>query len=234
MLSIPRLLSLSSCAWGWGCACGQPFPPPGAPPDKAVPVIVQMAVDFQGPFPFCIDAGTGPRVAVSPELADRLNLWSQGKPASPAGTAGAPVVRLSRVTVDGLSIENVDAAVLAAGAKPAGCEGVVGLSFFRGHVVTLDLRRPALPVVHEGAPAFAIARQALQPLPGTGGPPMTVQHHILGQEPGLQGRSLCINVPSPPAGAGVPFPPRFNFFFEDRPEADGPPAASPKPLPHEP
>jgi hypothetical protein len=113
-------------------------------------VHVSATVNNEGPFQFCVDTGLTDRIVVSEELASRLNLAPIGQVSlgDPSGKAAISVktVRLDSISIDSTTLTNVVSPIQPALAGPQDCQGVIGLPFFAGSLVTLDLPNRKLTI----------------------------------------------------------------------------------------
>ena len=103
---------------------------------------VQVLVDGKGPFTFGVDTGTSSEALVSPDLAETLGLPSTGavEAGDPSGKNGRrlPLVRLGRLSVAGLELQGVTAAVYQPSQAEGRCDGILGFALFRDQLLTLD------------------------------------------------------------------------------------------------
>lgn len=103
---------------------------------------VMATINGKGPFRFILDTGTGADAIVTTELASLLNLPQAGKTHlnDPSGRSGRPA---SLRLIDTLSIAGVSFKAIKAVEHPAlnaegSCDGVLGFTLFKNHLLTLD------------------------------------------------------------------------------------------------
>jgi hypothetical protein len=113
-------------------------------------VIVQAKVNQTASHPFCLDTGLGGGPVVSQRLAETLHLQTQGtrKIGDPSGRDAleVPVVRLAELSVGDVVLKDVEAIVQPDSPLLEECDGVIGLSFFRDYLLTIDLRNQQLRI----------------------------------------------------------------------------------------
>jgi hypothetical protein len=126
---------------------------PAMPIQVGHAVVLQAKVNGTGPWRFCLDTGLGGEPAVSAGLAAKLKLPAAGTTtvSDPSGQ-GAMQVALS--SVDSMTIGEAQRRSLRVSVQDAAmslpeCDGVVGLSFFEGYVVTIDFPAQQLVLSHE-------------------------------------------------------------------------------------
>jgi hypothetical protein len=103
---------------------------------------VMVTVNGAGPYRFVIDTGTGGDAFVSTALAERLRLpvVGQAKLRDPSGVGGrrAPMVRIDSIEVAGVEFKAVKAVEHHLGDAEQQCDGLLGFTLFREHLLTLD------------------------------------------------------------------------------------------------
>jgi hypothetical protein len=113
-------------------------------------VILQARVNQAAAYPFCLDTGLGGGPAISHHLAEKLHLQSQEtrKIGDPSGRDAleVPVVRLAELSVGDVVLKDVEAIVQPDSPLLEECDGVIGLSFFRDYLLTIDLRNQQLRI----------------------------------------------------------------------------------------
>jgi hypothetical protein len=111
-------------------------------------VLVRASVNKSQSVQFCLDTGFSGSAAVSEHLSKQLGLSATGSTeiSDPSGRGAARVatVRLNRLSIAGIDRLNVEAAVQPDGPMTMACEGVVGLPFFKGRLLTLDMENGQL------------------------------------------------------------------------------------------
>ncbi len=103
---------------------------------------VMVSIDGKGPFRFLIDTGTGGDAMVTPELARVLDLPLLGEARlnDPTGKGGqsVPIRRLSALRVAGVDFYGIKAVEHSLPNADGICEGMLGFTFFRDYLFTLD------------------------------------------------------------------------------------------------
>jgi hypothetical protein len=103
---------------------------------------VMAMVNGKGPFRFVIDTGTGGDAFVSAALVGQLGLpvVGQARLSDPSGQAGrrAPMVLIQSLQVAGVEFTAVKAVEHPLGSAGEACEGLLGFTLFRDHLLTLD------------------------------------------------------------------------------------------------
>jgi Aspartyl protease len=149
------------------------------------------------PRPFCLDTGLGGGPVVSQRLAEKLHLQPQGttKIGDPSGkgTLEVPLVRLAQLSVGEVVRTDVEAAVQPDSPLLEACDGVIGLSFFRDYLVTIDLRSQQL----------RIDRGKLSTT-DDGVLPYTLDHGIPRVDMLLDGASLPVQIDTMGPGLNIP------------------------------
>lgn len=99
-------------------------------------------VDGKGPFRFVIDTGTGGDAFVTAELATRLGLPNvgQAKLSDPSRMGGkrAPMVLIETLDVAGVQFTGVKAVEHTLAGAGEACDGLLGFTLFKDHLLTLD------------------------------------------------------------------------------------------------
>ena len=101
---------------------------------------VSLTVNGAGPFTFGLDSGAAGPARISKALATTLHLPIVGKVESRgigARTIVEPLVKFS-AKLNGLALSATQAAVFDDSILKYGVDGIVGLSAFKGYLVTLD------------------------------------------------------------------------------------------------
>jgi hypothetical protein len=103
---------------------------------------VMAMVNGKGPFRFILDTGTGGDAIITSELASLLELPEAGKVRlnDPSGRGGRPA---SLRLMDTLSVAGIEFHAIKAIQHPVlnaegPCDGVLGFTLFRSHLLTLD------------------------------------------------------------------------------------------------
>jgi hypothetical protein len=103
---------------------------------------VMVSINGRGPFRFLIDTGTGGDAIVTTELAQVLNLPVTGEARlnDPTGKGGqsVPVRRIGTLRVAGLDFYGIKAVEHSLPNADGICEGMLGFTFFRDFLFTLD------------------------------------------------------------------------------------------------
>jgi predicted aspartyl protease len=113
-------------------------------------VVVQASVNKSEPVPFCLDTGFSGSVAISEHFSKRLGLTATGSTemSDPSGRSAArvPIVRLGQLSIGEIDRFDIETAVQKDGPMGTECEGVVGLLFFKGRLLTIDMENQRLEV----------------------------------------------------------------------------------------
>lgn len=186
-----------------------------------VPVAHLSAVDITikgKPYKFVVDTGAAGAMRITPEAASALELQEVGvmRDGDPSGRDARelPVVRVGNVILSSSEFTGIDAVV---GGRLPGIEadGVIGLDFFKGWVVTLnypaqklELSRSPMPTTGEHTVAYTtphgvpsveirIDGQVLKADIDTGGPGFLTVPQSLGlsyaDQPRLAGKGRSVN-----------------------------------------
>ncbi len=103
---------------------------------------VMVMVNGRGPYRFLIDTGTGAEALVSPELAEELDLAGVGTTRitdpSEQGQQHADVIFIDMLNVAGVEFPEVKAVRHSLYGEDATCQGVLGFTIFKDHLLTLD------------------------------------------------------------------------------------------------
>jgi hypothetical protein len=103
---------------------------------------VMVMINGKGPYRFVIDTGTGADAFVTPELADELKLPAAGEVVvnDPSGQSGrrVSVVLLPSIELAGVKFYRVKAVRHTVTGEAGSCEGMLGFTLFRDHLLTLD------------------------------------------------------------------------------------------------
>jgi len=103
---------------------------------------LQVLVDGKGPYTFGIDTGTGAQALVSPALVEKLGLETKGavQAGDPSGRnpRQLPLVQLRTLSVAGLELRGVTAAVYQPSQAEGPCDGILGFPLFKEWLLTLD------------------------------------------------------------------------------------------------
>jgi hypothetical protein len=103
---------------------------------------VQVLVDGKGPFTFGIDTGTGSEALVAPALAEKLGLQPKGsvQAGDPSGKnpRQLPLVQVATLSVAGVELRDVTAAVYQPSQAEGPCDGILGFPLFKDWLLTLD------------------------------------------------------------------------------------------------
>jgi hypothetical protein len=102
-----------------------------------------VTIGGKGPYRFIIDTGTGAEAFVSPELADELQLPSAPENAivndpSKQGGQRVPMVFLPSIELAGVKFWWVKAVRHQVTGEAGTCQGLLGFTLFRDHLLTLD------------------------------------------------------------------------------------------------
>ncbi|HKF48269.1 MAG TPA: retropepsin-like aspartic protease [Terracidiphilus sp.] len=104
--------------------------------------LVEVRIDGKGPFHFVVDTGTNCGAIVSPRLAKRLGLSSEGHAQitdlGGRATHTLDEVSLDTVSLDGIEFHSVSAVVTDLPDGDAVFDGILGFRLFRGRLLTLD------------------------------------------------------------------------------------------------
>jgi hypothetical protein len=117
--------------------------------------VLEMYVNGKGPFRFIFDTGKmGDQITTDASVASQFNfkVIDSLRMGDPSGQHDVilPVVQIPEVNIGGLKIRNVNAAV-----NPRvlpGVNGVLGLSFFKDYLVTLDLSHSKITLIQGELP----------------------------------------------------------------------------------
>jgi hypothetical protein len=105
---------------------------------------VMVTVNGKGPFRFIIDTGTGGDAIVTAELADQLALPIAGTThlSDPTGRGGqtAPLLLIDSLRVAGVEFTSIKAVRHPLPSDDGSCQGMLGFTLFRNHLLTLDYR----------------------------------------------------------------------------------------------
>jgi hypothetical protein len=125
-----------------GVACAQPSV--SSAPIEIIngKPFVMATVNGKGPFRFVIDTGTGGDAFVTASLAGKLGLpvVGQARLSDPSGAGGArvPMLLIDSLRVAGVEFKAVKAVEHQLGDAGEQCEGLLGFTLFRDHLLTLD------------------------------------------------------------------------------------------------
>jgi predicted aspartyl protease len=148
-----NVLRLERGSEGWTANTDGTAPMPFTLAAATPIIVVQAAVNGQGPFAFCLDTGAG-RTVLSPELAERLDIRNT-EATRGAGVGGE--MQITRATVDSVSLGEavvqrhiviigafMEAISAAAGTK---LYGIIGHNFLNQFQVTIDYPQNRLTLV---------------------------------------------------------------------------------------
>jgi hypothetical protein len=103
---------------------------------------VMVTINGKGPFRFLVDTGTGGDAIVTSELAAQLDLPPAGQARldDPTGLGGRqfPKRKLDTLRVAGIDFYSVKAIEHSLPDSDGGCQGMLGFTFFRDFLLTLD------------------------------------------------------------------------------------------------
>jgi predicted aspartyl protease len=103
---------------------------------------VMVTINGKGPYRFIIDTGTGADAFVTPELAAELKLpsFAAAVVSDPSRQGGArvPIVLLQSIGLAGVEFSDVKAMVHSVTGEAGSCQGMLGFTLFRDHLLTLD------------------------------------------------------------------------------------------------
>jgi hypothetical protein len=103
---------------------------------------VMVSINGKGPFRFLIDTGTGGDAIVTSELATQLDLPPAGEVRvdDPSGRGGQqfPKRKLDSMRVAGIDFYSIKAIEHSLPADEGACQGMLGFTFFRDYLLTLD------------------------------------------------------------------------------------------------
>jgi predicted aspartyl protease len=111
--------------------------------------LVSVAIEGRGAVPMVFDTGAEGS-ALYAATAAAWSLPAAGAPAQlvgQTGTAEVGLVRLPAATLDGVTVEGIDAALLPPRADGQVLNGIVGLDLFGGKVLDFDLPRRRLALL---------------------------------------------------------------------------------------
>jgi len=195
------LLGLVMSAASWAASDGGTH---GTPMElrRSMP-FVQVFVDGKGPFVFGLDTGTGAQALVSPSVVEKLGLQTKGtvQAGDPSGKAPGqlPLVQLWSLSVAGVELRGVTAAVYQPSQAEGPCDGILGFPLFKEWLLTLDYPGSRLTLT-----AGHLAQSADRSVVGFRAPDeVPVIDLVIGQEtlPAIiDSRGLGLAIPAAAAG----------------------------------
>jgi hypothetical protein len=125
----------------------QTFDEPGQPHSVSMEVIygkpyVMVTINGKGPFRFLVDTGTSGDAIISPELANQLDLPLAGEARlnDPTGMGGQhfPIRKMDTLRLAGMDFYAIKAIEHSLPDMDGVCQGLLGFTFFRDFLFTLD------------------------------------------------------------------------------------------------